>query len=68
MFKWLLVDSRKIYRIFFTVYGGAVSGLNAGPVNGVLARLRGVTSREPTGAGWDIVVGGGWKQVCVRGR
>ena len=30
---------------------------NGGPTNGVLARLRGITTTEPTGAGWDIVIG-----------
>ena len=32
-------------------------GHGGGPVNGVLARLRGATSNQPTGAGWDIVTG-----------
>ena len=32
-------------------------GGGGGPFNGVLARLRGVTTNQPTGAGWDIVIG-----------
>ena len=43
-------------------YGGG------GPVNGVVVRRSGITPGCPMGAGWEIVIGGGWKDVSIRGR
>ena len=34
-----------------------VGGANAGPVNGVIVRMTGITPSEPTGAGWDLAIG-----------
>ena len=34
-----------------------VSGNHVGPVNGVIARMAGISSNQPTGTGWDIAIG-----------
>ena len=34
-----------------------VNGNHVGPVNGVIARMAGISSNQPTGAGWDIAIG-----------
>ena len=47
--------------------GGAATGRTDG-VRGVLARRSGVTPSNPTGTGWDIAIGGGWKDVSIRGK
>ena len=34
-----------------------VSGNHVGPVNGVIARMTGISASQPTGTGWDIAIG-----------
>ena len=34
-----------------------VAGNNIGPVNGVIAKMTGITPNQPTGTGWDIAIG-----------
>ena len=34
-----------------------VNGNHVGPVNGVIARMSGISSNQPTGTGWDIAIG-----------
>ncbi|XP_059099157.1 tectonin beta-propeller repeat-containing protein-like isoform X1 [Tigriopus californicus] len=37
-------------------------------VRGIKARRSGITPGNLFGSGWDIAVGGGWKQVTIRGK
>lgn len=39
-----------------------------GPVSGVVVRRSGITPGCHLGTGWEIVIGGGWKDVSIRGR
>ena len=41
---------------------------HGGPVNGVLVRRSGITPGAPLGTGWEIVIGGGWKDISIRGK
>jgi hypothetical protein len=34
-----------------------VGGSHIGPVNGVIAKMTGITTNQPTGTGWDIAIG-----------
>jgi hypothetical protein len=37
-------------------------------VGGVVVRRRGINPASPGGDEWEPCVGGGWKQITVRGR
>merc|ERR1711862_55307 len=39
-----------------------------GTVNGIIVRRSGITSATPIGVGWEVVIGGGWKDLSIRGR
>ena len=41
---------------------------HGGIVNGVIVRRSGITSSNPMGVGWEVVIGGGWKDLSIRGR